>query len=106
MFVTRAVYEDAIRQRDAALARYDALLEKYHALRLAGQAVPEPAPAPLPERERDPIADVIGVVAGSNATLRRQLVAHARRKRAEGEDETDIVHGLLNWEEDDSGVPG
>lgn len=50
--VSRAALEAWRERAVAAEARYDALLEKYHALKLAGAAVPKapviPAPVPPP----------------------------------------------------------
>ena len=103
--MSRMVYEDALAQRDAAQARYDALLEKYHALKLAGAAEPAPAPAPLPRTKATAVDEVIGAVAGSNSRLRKQLKDFAVAQRFAGSDEQEIAHALLNWQEDDAGVP-
>lgn len=49
---------NAVARIDIQDARYDALLEKYHALRVAGANAPEPVPAPvvIPEPDQPPPA--------------------------------------------------
>lgn len=52
--VPRSLYEATEAQREALQTRYDALLEKYHALKLAGASAPSRKavavpPAPSPE---------------------------------------------------------
>lgn len=91
------------RAENAALqSRYDALLAKYHGLveRPTG-----PAPASLPERKSDPVSEAIGLAAGTNGVLRRQLGAYAKQQRLAGQPEEEIVASLLHWQDDDSGVP-
>lgn len=96
---------DLVNESDAQRRRYDALLEKYHALKLAGASTPAPAPAPLPRTPANPLDEVIGTVAGTNSRLRKQLKDFAAIQRFQGADEQEITHMLLNWSEDDAGVP-
>lgn len=60
--------------------RYDMLLEKYHALKLQGAAIPEPQPT-LPKRERDPLIEAINAKAGSNHFLRARMIERLRTDR-------------------------
>lgn len=116
MFVTRARYveelADAIADANSARhaldverARFDALLEKYHALKLAGAGEPVTAPTPLERTKPSAVDEVIGSVAGSNSRLRKQLKDYVVQQRFAGSDDKEIAHALLNWDEDDAGMP-
>lgn len=121
MFVTRTRFTamerralDAEVSRDTAWklvataqTMWQDLFDKYHALRLAGASIPEPAPVvqPVPRRENDRVTEVIADIAESNAKLRTRLHAFARKQRAENVDDDAIIQQLFNWKEDDGGVP-
>lgn len=119
MFVSRARYETLARWCDSvsnastvireelnlAHERYDTLLEKYHALKLAGAGEPALAPQPLERTKATAVDEVIGSVAGSNSRLRKQLRDFAVQQRFAGAKEDEIAHAMLNWDEDDAGMP-
>lgn len=81
--------------------RYDALLEHYHALKAAGAEPANIQRAPLEKKPTDRVMEVIADIAGSNATLRKQLGAYARRERANKTDDDEIVNTLLHWTDED-----
>ena len=64
----------------AEVARHSDLLDKYHALKLAGAVIPEPAPV-LPERKRDALLEAINAKAGRNGLLRDRMMAQLRKDR-------------------------
>jgi dihydrodipicolinate synthase/N-acetylneuraminate lyase len=85
-------------------SRYDALLEKYHALKLqgGGEAVVR---APLPAASPDEVAQAIALKAGTDPALRRHLEQYAKAQRLKRTADSDIVDSILNWLDDDEGVP-
>lgn len=124
-WVSRAAYEAEVESREAwmkeavqfrvsssawaeqatALIRsYDALLEKYHALKLQGAAKPEPVPA-LPKREPDPVTQAVIAMAQGRPALYAHYNSHVAKRRAEGAEEAEIAKEILTGVEDDMGVP-
>ena len=85
---------------EASLGRYDALLEKYHALRLMGGA-PERKLEPLPIAKRDEIADAIELAAGNDSALQRHLNRFAKTQKLDGASEHDIIQAIIHWRSDD-----
>jgi hypothetical protein len=90
----------ARREREMAAERYDALLEKFTALRIQG-ATPEPkpqewdglvAPAPKP----DPMRDLIHERFGSDPRRLRMALAQLKVDRAAGVDADTIENAILN----------
>lgn len=84
-------------------ATYEALLEKYHALKVVGAAPPEP-PRVMVERPANPIMDAVSLAGGNDMERRAFLGSWATQQRLAGTNEDDIVHQLLNWksvDEDD-----
>lgn len=71
-------------------------------LSLKGKGATDQTPLP---KTTDRVSEVIADVAGPNHALRRQLGAWARQQRADKVDEDQIIKGLFNWPDDDSGVP-
>lgn len=86
---------EAERLRTSNATLLDALLQRK----------PDQPVTPLPKRQRDPVLEAIGDVAGSNATLRKHLGVWSRQQRADKVPDDEIVHELLNWPDDDRGVP-
>ncbi len=76
---------------DAGQRRYESLLDKYHALRLQGAAIPDPKPEPI-VRERDEVVDLI------NATVPPQLrglaIRQMRADRASGMGDVAIMQQI------------
>lgn len=98
---------------DASMAaervRYAALLEKYHALKLAGAEVPSvPSPlAPATPRlvtEPDEMRDLIDAKAGGNLQMRKMMLRQLATDRAGNVDEDTIRDAILNGVSSD-GVP-
>jgi hypothetical protein len=86
-------------------ARYDALLEKYHALKVIGASEPAAPAKPLQRSKPDPVAEVIADRAGPNGRLRSQLTLFAASERRNGTPELEIAKSILHWQDDTSGVP-
>lgn len=81
--------------------RYDALLEKYHALKVQG-AVPEKQSEPVIAKEPSPLDYAIAEKAGSNHRLRLYLTGYAAREKASNVDEATIISRISNWNADES----
>ena len=96
----RAMDDLWARQLRAANASYDALLDKYHALREQHHEIPPAPPAPASPAEPDAVAQAIVMSAGSNLQLRRALGRYASEQRILGMDEDAIAKQILVWEED------
>lgn len=122
-FVSRGKYEMAfnlhIAVRDQYSARlemaqhnlaemrkqYDALLDKYHALRAAGanptsHALP---PAPRPAKPADEAIESVVERFGGNAKLRRRLQKYVNLERQKPDaDEERIAENVLHWRDPES----
>lgn len=105
MFVSSEVWQQLHSDCRDWRERYDALFEKYHQLKAAGASDTPPPVSPLVKRKPDKVAEVISDVAGYNAQLRRQLGVYARQAKQAGDSDDDIAHKLLNWDDDDQGIP-
>lgn len=112
MFVSQAAFNrisallyDAERRAEQERRRFDALLEKYHALKLAGAGESAPATKPLQRSAPDPVAEVIADRAGPNPRLRTQLTLFAASERRNGVPDLEIAKQILHWQDDTSGVP-
>lgn len=85
---------------DAAEARYDALLDKYHALAHPAPAVTVatvPAVTLMPS-EPDPVRDCIRDESNGDHRLAQHLRSHANELRRQGKQPADIVTALRAWE--------
>lgn len=87
-------------------ARFDALLDKYHALKLNGASVPEPkpslAPAQRPQSEsQQAIEDVVAKFGGS-IKLRRRLTKYRDDMLAADSTESEVAHAIRHWRDPDS----
>lgn len=85
-----------------SVAQYDALLEKYHALKVKG-AAPETAIPVLETKAYDPIADAITRKAGANLQLRGLMGRRATREQAAGVPVMTIVEHIESGQTDDEG---
>lgn len=84
-----------------AAARYDALLDKYHALRLVGGVSPQP----VAERRDDPVSQAIIAKARGNPALYAHYASYVATQRAMRIPEDSIVQSILRGVDDDLGVP-
>jgi hypothetical protein len=85
--------------------RYDTLLEKYHALKVAGATVPGPVAPPLiPVPDR--VMQAILKKAGGSRALRKHYADYVTAQRHAGEDDVTIAQAILAGQTDESGVPG
>ena len=95
-----ADYNRAVAERNdidqGAHERYEALLAKYHALRMAGAEPVEPKPVPHPVADEfaQPIETAIIVAADGNRQLERHLRGRARLRMARGEQPDDIARKI------------
>lgn len=99
-------HAEARQERSIADARYDALLEKYQALKVAG-AVEAPKPPAFVEAatvtqrlKDDPMLPLIANRSGGNLRLRAMMLRQLEADRAANVSDADIEAGILN------GVPG
>lgn len=84
--------------------RYDALLDKYHELRLAGAFVPGPAPAPAAKPAPDPVTQAIILKAGSSRQLRKHYADFVTEQRTAGVSDEEIAQAIIQGVTDDEGV--
>lgn len=104
--LAEAEVTEAKRLHEMERRRFDDLLEKYHALKLQGAAVPEPAPK-LPEYAPDPIQLAISRKAGANRTLRTHYAQEAHRMKAQHVSVEEIVATIDAGDDATAwGVPG
>lgn len=87
-------------QNLAAARHYAELLEKYHALRAAGAAIPTPT-IPLQQKDRDDVLDAIELQAGNDRGLSRELQRWAKRQQLNGVSDVEIVKSIMHWEDPD-----
>jgi hypothetical protein len=81
---------EAKRERD----RYDALLDKYHALKLNGATIPEPV-VTAQKKEPDPLVQTINVLSAGKPGLRAQMMAQlAADRRNPLMDDADILQRI------------
>lgn len=111
-WVSREMYELAIGDCNAKYEslrqserRYDALLDKYHALRSAGASLPEPKSEPLPAKEPDIVTQAIIAKSRGNPALRKHYADYVREQRAMNVSDEDIAAGIIQGDNDDGGVP-
>lgn len=112
MFGNDALVDELRNQLTLAEARYDALLEKYHALRTAG-ANAAPTGLPLQSRSMKPADEAIELVCARFPQwpqLRRQLQRHVMKERMlpgyDDEAELKIAESVKNWRDPDSDEEG
>lgn len=108
-WVSREDFDAQTEQATSLLAderqRYDALLEKYHALRTSGASVPEPKPEPRKAPEPDAVTQAIIKKSGNSKLLRKHYAEYVANCRAGGIGEDEIAQSILVGETDDGGVP-
>lgn len=112
-WVSRPLYDDAIqtvaamREREVLLTnRYDALMEKYHSLKLAG-AAPEPKPSevqPLPARVEDEARLLISEICSTDYRKRSMMLKQLAMDRADGTNEDAILRAIRTGVQS-NGVP-
>ena len=90
--------EQSDRQR--VEAKYEALIEKYHALKMAGASVPEPKIVLNPSRNlteaEQAIEDVVSKFGGS-VRLRRRLAKYRADMLGSDGTEDEIAHAIRHW---------
>ena len=92
-------------QHDQLLGKYEALLVRYHALKMAGaQDVPPAEPAERPEPDLAIQAAIAH--AGSNHRLAAHLVGRVRMRRASNESTEDIIRHIIEGQPDDPATVG
>lgn len=107
----RMLGDELTRQRnalDAERARYDALLDKYHALKFVGATIPEPV-RPLERKDPDPLMQAINVLSAGKPGLRTTMMQQLATDRANPLlDDADILQRIQSGVSvyDDEGVPG
>lgn len=94
--------EEAREQR----ARYDALLDKYHALRVAGANPAAPAPEPQAKAAPDPVTQAMIARGAGNRALMKHYAQYVTEERAKGTTEATIAANILAGETMEDGVPG
>lgn len=107
MFGNDALVDELRNQLALAEARYQTLLDRYHALRTAGaNAVPAGLPAVLQRKPADEAIETVVARFHGHSGLRRQLQRFVLRERSlEGYDATreqDIADAVLNWRDPDA----
>lgn len=85
-------------------ARYDLLLERYHALKLQGASQPEPA-ATLERPAFDPVQAAITAKAGPDRKLRALMGREAAQARTLGIPDDEIIRQIESGVEIDDGIP-
>lgn len=86
--------------------RYDALLDKYHALKVSGATIPEPV-RPVERKEPDALVQTINVLSAGKPGLRAMMMKQLAQDRANPLlDDADILQriqsGMPMYEE---GIP-
>lgn len=104
--VPRSVYDAVLQQLTDANARYEALLEKYHALRLQYGANPLPT-GRLEARPPNPVVEAIVAKAGSDTLRRAHLSRFASEQRGLGVADAEIAAAITNGvDATEYGIPG
>ncbi len=87
----------------ADLQRYDALLEKYHALKLQGAFIPEPAVQHTPRgpEPKDELKALIAAQAGTDLRRRGMMLRQLRQDRADGVSPEEIRRSIENGVQSD-----
>lgn len=80
---------------DASRAQYEALLAKYHDLRVQGAAPPAQV-----ERAMDPVTQAIIARSRNNPLLHRHYQTYVAEQRAMGLDEGEIAQAILRGTDD------
>lgn len=92
--------------RNTADARYADLLEKYHALRVAGANTADAAPPRAERAEPDPVTQAIIKRSGGNPLLRKHYAEYVRDQRSAGTADEDIAKSILEGQSlVDEGIP-
>lgn len=100
----QAEVEQANRLHEAERRRFDDLLSRYHALKLAGGAVPDVLP---PQAPPDPVLLAISRKAGANRVLRTHYARLAHELRAKQMTDEEIVAKIEAGDDAAAfGIPG
>lgn len=86
--------------------RFDDLLDKFTALRLAGATAPDAKAEPAPRAEPDPVTQAMIAKAHGSAILMKQFREYVNTRRAEGAIEEEIAAEIYAGVSDMEGVPG
>jgi len=97
VYVSDEEWQDAYDKLQAdANTRYDALLAKYHALRLQGATAAEPR-QPVEAKEPDAVHWAIMQRAGNNRALSGYLSGWAQTQRRDDVPDGEIIERISNW---------
>lgn len=91
-----------IQQNEWMNDAYEALLDKYHALKVQGATVPE---APRNAKPVDPVSAAITQAAGHDPKLRALMAREAMRMRAAQFPDHEIVEAIQNGVTSMEGLP-
>lgn len=75
---------------------YDALLEKYHALKMQGATFSEPTRV-VEQKRPDPVQDAITEKSGNRHGLKLHLTGWAAKQRALNVEDDKIINAITNW---------
>lgn len=110
-WVSRDVYESETRRAEAwkeqanrECDKYESLLDKYHALKIQGAAVPE-EPQKLAPTNMDPVMCAITAKAGPDRKLRAMMSRQAMLARAAGIPDMEIIQQIEQGVSVDDGIP-
>jgi hypothetical protein len=85
---------------------YNALLDKYHALKLQGASAPDPILAPATRKELDPIVQQINVLSAGKPGLRATMMAQLNSDRIiSGLSDAEIMKRIESGVTADDGIP-
>lgn len=108
-FVSRRAYDDVKAMKNVECENYKALfkeyrdlLDKYHALKVQGAAVPE---GPRDAKPIDPVSAAITQAAGHDPKLRALMAREAMRMRAAQFPDHEIVDAIQNGVTSMEGLP-
>jgi hypothetical protein len=86
-------------------SRYDALLEKFTALRLAGAVEPAPVIVPPAPREPDALETLVAQQADGDVRKRALMIKQVRKDRASGVSDDEIAMRIIGGMSVTDGVP-
>lgn len=94
--IVETMIADFQRRMDMATARYDALLDKYHALKVSGAI----DTTPQPEKPVDVVTQAIMAKAHGHPILFRHFQTYVAERRALGTPDQDIANEIMRGQSD------